>query len=801
VESVSFDFEPWDLTEYVWPLIGLLLVVEWLRWTWKGRGVQRGLRFFGGGAALGALTSSFVRWGLYRDARTMTLAVAILGVLAMVWAARSYRWTTRPLGRREKIFLLSLRCIAVVGVLLVLARPVLRWTRLVEDRGTIAMLFDDSRSMRIRDVAAGPQTPRSRLEQLDAFLHDNRIALERIRRTHDVQTFAFDASLRVCEPEQLTAKGPSTALATAVREAFQRTAGDGRRLVGVMLMTDGGDNFSAVDPLAVAGELAQAGVPVWAVGFGSELPAGQTRSLTARRLTAPARVAVLNRLAARAELLALGLAGRPVQAELLFDDKVVDSKTLQPAQARETITADFSYTPIEAGLHKLTIRATANDLAPDRRTVTLSQFVHVTKDYIQVLYVDRPRYERAAIARSLESAKELRLMKAQVGKAGGRIVNRLPRRPEEWHAFDAFILGDVTLREIYPTQLEIIRDAVRDHGRGLLVIAGERGLGSGAFADTALADVLPMAASSKGELRGPIPLKPTSAGLPHPICRLAPTVEETQRLWSLVPPAPAVSLLQSPKPAALTLLAGPAGQPILLTQEVGTGRAAVLAIDSTWEWPMKMEQGREVHARFWRQLILWLANRQPGVWVTTNQPRYLLARLASGTDTVIVEAGVEVFGADSTPHNVELAGEVKGGDGAAQAMTFVRRNDRYEARPTVSKEGEYQIEVKATVDGVPAEPARTAFVVESPDIEMQDATANFELLRQMTARTAVAGGMFVTADHAADLLDHVLSGEHTVRHSVASATNLMDRTRWPVLAVVIGALALEWIVRKRRGLT
>jgi len=800
VESFSFDFEPWDLTEYVWVLLAVLLAAESVRWAASAAGWRRTARFLVGGTALGIAAAMFARSGLWHSARAMTWAIAGLGILALVWAARAYRCTTRPLSRGERGLLLGLRSVAVLAILVILARPVVRWTRIVDERGTLVLLADDSRSMTIRDVAAGAGPARSRIEQLDSLLHDNRIELERIRRTREVLSFTFDASLRTAEPEQVTGKGPATALAATLRDACREGLSEGRRLVGVLLLTDGGENFSAADPLTVATEIGQAGVPLWAVGLGSELPAGQTRGLTARRLTMPARVAVLNRLTVRGELLALGLAGRTVQVELLFDDKVVDTKTLQPSQARETLLTELTHTPTDAGLHKVTLRATANDLEPAQRTVMLSQFVHVTKEYVQVLYIDRPRYERAAVARSLEAASEIRLTKAQVGKRGGRIHNRLPERLEKWLTFDVLILGDVNQREVYPTQLEAIRDAVRDHRRGLLVIAGARGLGNAAFAGTALADVLPMSASSKGEIRGPLPIRPTLAGLQHPACRLAMTPEETQRLWSLLPAAAQADILQSPKPAAVTLLTGPADQPILLAQEAGAGRSAVLAIDSTWRWPLEVDNGREIHARFWRQLVLWLANRQPSVWVTTNQPRYTLARLTAGTDTVIVEAGVDVFGADAVQPRIDLSGELRGPGGQRQPLTFVRRNDRYEARPAPAAAGEYQVEVRAAADGIPADPAQTAFVVESPDIEMQDATANFELLRQMAAQTAAAGGMFVPADGAAEIFRRILSSEHTVRRTLTHTTNLAARGRWPMLGITVGVLVAEWIIRKRRGL-
>lgn len=810
MESVSLDFEPWDLAEYVWPLVALLLVVEWLRWVRWGSGPARTRRLVVGAAGLVAAAAFLAWWHAAGPAspgvepRAMptapTAGLAVLGALVLVWAGRTYRSTTRPLERRERILLLSLRCAAILGILFVLARPALRWTRVVEDRGTVALLADDSRSMIIRDVALRAGGPISRKEQLEGLLRDNRITIERIGRTRDLQTFAFDAALREAAPESIAGQGRATALAGAVREAVRRLSGEPRRVVGVLLLSDGGENFSNVDPFAVADELGRAGIALWAIGLGSELPAGQTRGLAARRLIVPPRVTVLNRFTCRGELLAMGLAGRDVRVELLFDDTVVEQKTVRPGGPRESLSVDFDCTPTVSGLHKLTVRATADALEPARRSVTMSQFVHVTKDYVEILYVDRPRYERAAIARALEPAREIRLTKTEVGKFRGVIRNRLPRTRDEWLTFDAVILGDVPSGAVYATQYEAIRALVTNAGRGFIFLPPESPPEGRVDVATVLADLLPIRPSPMVGALEAVRIEPTPAGLTHPICRLGDTPEQTKQLWSLVPPAPRIGLMGTPKPAAVTLLTGPAGQPVLVVQEAGRGRSAVLTIDSTWRWPFESERGREIHARFWRQLLLWLANRRPSVWVTTNQPRYQLARLVAGNERIVVRAAVEAFGESGGPGKVTMVGELKGPGALRQPLTLVLRGEHYEARPTVEKDGDYQIEVRATVDGVAAEPAQTAITIESPDIEMQEATANFELLRQMAARTEGAGGSFATAENAASLLERILAMEHTVRRRVTKTTNLTDHLRWPVFLLVVGVLAAEWFLRKRRGL-
>ncbi|MBN1488911.1 MAG: hypothetical protein JXA69_03250, partial [Phycisphaerae bacterium] len=108
--------------------------------------------------------------------------------------------------------------------------------------------------------------------------------------------------------------------------------------------------------------------------------------------------------------------------------------------------------------------------------------------------------------------------------------------------------------------------------------------------------------------------------------------------------------------------------------------------------------------------------------------------------------------------------------------------------------------VRATADDVALEPARTAMVVESPDIEMVEAMANFELLRRMAARTGAAGGAFATAEHADTVLERILAGQHTVRRRVSQSENLADRARRPLLLFIVGTIVVEWVWRKRCGL-
>jgi hypothetical protein len=223
-------------------------------------------------------------------------------------------------------------------------------------------------------------------------------------------------------------------------------------------------------------------------------------------------------------------------------------------------------------------------------------------------------------------------------------------------------------------------------------------------------------------------------------------------------------------------------------------------VDSTWEWPLGVEGGGAAHARFWRQLVLWLANRRPGLWVATDRPRYSLPRLANGVELVTVEAGLVTAGEGAAHRPSKLRGRAQGPNGEERLLSFVPRGDHYEAHPTIASAGRWAVRVEAEVDGAAAEPAETVFFVESPDIEMQDATANFELLERMAAATGDVGGAFVQAEDAGRLFEEILARPFTVRRTLYETTDLMEHANRPLWWMVAGALVVEWLVRKRRGL-
>src|SRR5262249_37324815 len=115
--------------------------------------------------------------------------------------------------------------------------------------------------------------------------------------------------------------------------------------------------------------------------------------------------------------------------------------------------------------------------------------------------------------------------------------------------------------------------------------------------------------------------------------------------------------LGTPKPGLATVLAETEDRhlPLLVTQNYGAGRTLAFGADTThFSW-VRSEEGRRWHARFWRQMVVWLAKQEDAggsVWVRpetrhlpmhTELPFAVGLRSKGGVDVANGTYKVEVY--------------------------------------------------------------------------------------------------------------------------------------------------------------
>ncbi len=732
------------------------------------------------------------------------LAWGLIGLvtLVIVWSRRSYRQPeTLHQGSQRLPFLLRILAACLLGLLLL--NPIARHQRVRYDRACLLILLDDSRSMVIRDVVeAKGAEPISRASALNTALAAHRYELDRIGRELDVLAYRFSDRLVSTDQTNVRAKGDYTALGDAIQQAYESALQTDRPIAGVLVCSDGASNLtSSAEPSVAATALAAGRIPLWTLGVGSETPSGQTRSIIPRNLFAPRRVAAMNELPLSAEFSYVGFQTEPVRVELLFDDELVDHKRVACTKAHQTHRTRFTFVPKVGGLHKVTVRAMPERYRFDGPIPSLSQYVHVADEVIRVLYLEgKPRHEGTFIVRALATSDQIRLQKALLARPKDNDLRTVPGGPAgQWESYHVIILGDMTRDQLSTEQMQTIRRHVGDHGCGLAVL-GSRGLvGKGALLGTPLAEILPFDVAT-GWIDQPVAVIPTEAGIRHAVCRIDPASPDTVARWRDLPPMRGACRFGKPKTAAQILAATPSGEPMIVGHHYGAGRVLALAFDATWQWCMMLDDGAQYQRRFWRQVILWLANRRPAVWIAADRPRYQLPLLQTGRQRVEIRAGVDSAIPGQTIEDLRLEAKMSLPAGGALDLALTETGGQYTAAAEPKIDGTYELELIAKSGDREIGRAAGQFIVESPDLEMLHKLADFDLLREMAAQTHPAGGKFIGLDGLSKLLKRIGTHDYRRRHEETLTEQLTQEGRWHVWTIFCLLLLAEWIVRKRRGL-
>ncbi len=94
----------------------------------------------------------------------------------------------------------------------------------------------------------------------------------------------------------------------------------------------------------------------------------------------------------------------------------------------------------------------------------------------------------------------------------------------------------------------------------------------------------------------------------------------------------------TPKPGAAVLanMITPEGRklPLLITENFGRGRTAIMATGGSWRWQMSSPLGDTAHDLFWQQLLRWLVSDTPG-HVAASVPAQML--LDNGAVTITAD--------------------------------------------------------------------------------------------------------------------------------------------------------------------
>jgi uncharacterized membrane protein len=700
----------------------------------------------------------------------------------------------------------GLQTLLAAILLMLLWQPAITIAELKPQQNIIAVLVDDSRSMGISEDGSTRQAQAVSALQNGVLASLNHGFQTRLYRVDDVPA-------RIDNLNDLKPTAPSTRIGDSLKQLSEETSD--LPIGAVVLLSDGDDNTGGISADAI-NALRARHIPVHTVGFGRERAAHDVElddAVIAPRALADSRIAAKITFHQRGYAAAkINLAVRDVTTG---QPKVLASRavTLGPDGNVQTETLMFDI----GGAGARTLQIAAIPLAGEENTAnnTLTRVVNVGSDPRRILYVEgEPRWEFKFIREAEEGdrmvhiASMVRTSENKIYRQGisdpKELASGFPARAEDLFAYQGLIIGSVEAGYFTPAQQELIREFVDRRGGGLLLLGGQFSLADGGWNASNLTDLFPTTLPTQagtfhreadprnGTTHTTAELAP--AGMDSIITRLVDDPAANAAKWKTLPYLMDYEDPGTPKPGAAVLanMITPEGRklPLLITENFGRGRTAIMATGGSWRWQMSLPLGDTAHDLFWQQLLRWVVSDTPG-HVTASVPAQML--LDNGAVTLTADVRDQQY---NPAPDAKVEAHILGPSGvsALVEMSPVPDNPgQFQAAWSAPKTGAYLTEVTAQRNAT--ELGRDILTFQRMDgvAENFHTEQNRDLLERLAAQTG--GQYWKPAD-----LGKLASA---IPFSEAGVTMRETKDLWDLPLVFLVLLLLrfsEWWLRRKWGI-
>lgn len=412
---------------------------------------------------------------------------------------------------------------------------------------------------------------------------------------------------------------------------------------------------------------------------------------------------------------------------------------------------------------------------------------------------DQPRYDESVFLRFGPGAEALK---------------GYPNDAGELFDFDLVIWGDIEHEFFSPAQLRLTREFVRKRGGALLLLGGPHSFVEGNYAGSVIEAMMPVSLSTlpkphareseiesgaEGSAPRRFATKPTMEGTLSGAWSLDHDGSANRKMWEDMPPLSDLNDFGLLRPGATVVAraeslneegARGASQPLFVQQRYGEGKCAVRATGATWQWQMELEEDDARHERLWRQIVRDLTKDIPEpVYLREKESVYAAERPAN-FEFVVRDAmfdereGLRVAVAVRDPSGAEIAAPVE---------ESIEETGVYAVEYRPASPGAHHVSLKAK-DEAGAEVGRLeeAFLAEPDLSEFQDARLNGKFLQEVAERS---GGGYFSLSSFAEIARVIPKIDPT--QTVTTVLHLWHLA--PFYYLVVGMMALEWFLRRRKG--
>ena len=735
-----------------------------------------------------------------------------------------------------------LRIAAALVLVTLLAKPVLNLTIHDPVRQPLAVLVDNSESLRFEDRRANPDDVKraaiaaGRIDAKDGLNQsvpgDAAKDLTNIPRKDLLQKLAANQKLdlwpKLSEQADLlfyqfgrsAVRVPSTQegklktedataffqnfkfeeTSTAIGESLRQVLQEPRSqpIGGVVLVTDGANN-SGSSPIEAAQIAKEQGVPLFIYGVGVTSP----RDVRVREVTAQKLAFIQERLDVKARIVSQSMEEKSVVVTLRGNGETLAEKEITIGGDREQEVI-FQFAPQTAGEMKLqvTIPVQGEEASKDNNIGATT--VRVTDSKFHVLLIEQePRWDFRYLLDYLQRDPRLEVKCVMIDGEPGldQIPDSpfLPGLPDTREAFfksQVIILGDVSPDDLGTDRMQIISEWVQAGG-GLIFLSGPN-FNPTAYAGTpleALLPVVPDTASTKEFLtqRAPEPfqLQLSKLGETSPYLQMDPDPEENKRIWEAFPGVRWTAPVSRVKPGAEVLLVDPRPErsgrygmlPVFAMQGYGSGKSVYFGTDETYRW--RSRTGEKYYSILWGQIMQTLSLQLLEGASSLTQLKADRKQYAIGDNVVIsgnaYTEGFEPLIIPTLDGTMKLESNGKTEEQPFELHAVERNSFRGEFQAMVP--GSYSFATTRDPEGV------IRFDVVDARPEQSQTALDEKLLKAMAE---VSGGQYFREENLYELPDKIAAKSATV--ATFKKVDLYY-SGW-LLAALLILLFLEWLLRR-----
>jgi uncharacterized membrane protein len=745
-----------------------------------------------------ALLGAWPKWML-----VLLILITAAGLALLI---RSRLAQAAPVMRSWRAWVIwGLETLMAALLLVLLWQPAITVAELKPQQNIIAILVDDSRSMAISEDGS------TREAQAVKALQN---VLPSLNRSFQTRLYRVDSvPARIDNLASVEPNAPSTRLGDSLKQLSEETSD--LPIGAVVLLSDGDDNVGGIGADAISALRARH-IPVHTVGFGRE---HAEHDVELDDVDIAPRALASSRIAAKITFHQRGYVGAKLNLTVrdvsTGQPKVLAARAVTLGADGNLQTETLMFDIGGAGARTLQIAAAPLPAEQNMANNALTRVVNVSSDPRRILYIEgEPRWEYKFIRQAEEDDRMVQIV-SMVRTSENKIYRQgisdpkelaggYPSRPEDLFAYQGLVIGSVEAGYFSPVQRELIREFVDRRGGGLLLLGGQFSLADGGWNASNLTDLFPTtlptqtgtfhreADPKNGTTNTTTELAP--AGVDSIITRLVDDPAANAAKWKKLPYLMDYEDPGAPKPGATVLadLITPEGRklPLLITENFGRGRTAIMATGGSWRWQMSSPLGDTAHDLFWQQLLRWVVSDTPG-HVAASVPAQML--LDNGSVTITAEVRDQQY---NPAADAKVEAHILGPSGvsALAEMTPVPDNPgQFQAAWSAPKPGSYLTEVTALRAG--KELGRDVLTFQRVDgvAESFHTEQNRALLEHLSTQT---GGQYWKP---ADVTR--LAG--SIPFSEAGVTMRETKDLWDLPLVFLALVLLrfsEWWLRRKWGI-